>query len=434
MTPTQFKPLDQPTNPLTDDEGVQINAGAPSARYVLTAGDGDSSAPVRVDLGPRPSFEDDGPKLAIDPAAPDGGDLKVGNTVGATDSASFLFDPGSDGSGGFLITDAPDTGGYAFRYVNAAGQAVAGPTGSIIGALNGVDLYSLSIASNGQYTFTLLSELPGTSLSLDTRNIKAGAPDTNSIEVSVIGASGDLVRITGGGGAINESNANVGVKNGNLDAGESLSFQYFSDTDPNSPGRELQDISSLTMGTKTANTAVYNYVASDNGSVVFTGTATVGKNGALTVTSPGSALFDTVTVTSVNGNAVKIGLSGIFIEILPDNQTLDFTAVLKDGDSDQTTGVNFQAFIDGDGDGIFTGLGGCVIPGRRSAPDLRRSGLLPTRRTLQTPACIPRSPESASRPSATSTSTCSERRRRRRASGPASRIPRSRSSRPPECA
>lgn len=377
VTLTQFTGLDQPTNPLTYDEAVQIASGALTARLTVTDGDTDV-ATANVDLGPRLSFEDDGPKLAIDPASTDMGALNVGNTLNAMDMETFSFDAGSDGSGGFCITDAPDTGGYGFRYVNAMGQTVTGPTNSIVGTLNGTDLYSLSVNASGKYTFTLLSTLPGAQVDLDVDNIKAGGPNTNFIDVGAVGSSSTFIKLSGFGvkddptkinqpAPINESNGNVGVNTGNLDPQERIVFQLYTDADNNPmTAQTVTDFTSITIGTKAPAGQTVNFSAYDNGVLKYSGTAlTQGVNGSFVV-NQGNTLIDEVRVTVAGGSAIKIGLDNTFINILPEDQTLDFTAILKDGDGDQTAGVNFQAFIDGNGDGMIDSLSSLLAQSRES--------------------------------------------------------------------
>jgi hypothetical protein len=349
LTLSQFTALTQPTFPNSFDETVAIDAGVLSARFTSTDGDGDSAS-VTADLGPRVKFEDDGPKIT-DPA----NDLAVANALNAMDMDTFVFDVGSDSPATFKIVGAPETGGFDWDYADVNGDMVIGMN-EIIGTRDGVDFYSLIVDSSGNYTFKLLDTLLGTNVMLDVKDIKAGGPDTNFIDVGAL-QSDDFVRISGffngDPAAVNESNANVGVINGNLDANETLGFQLFIDPNPNMAGDEfVQDISSITIGTKTPKSTMYTYQAFDDGVLVFSGAVTVGKNGSIHVEGPNGELFDFVTITSVNGNAVKIGLSDIRITTLPDDLGLGFDVAVIDADKDQAM-TSFNAFVDGNNDGMI---------------------------------------------------------------------------------
>ncbi len=228
------------------------------------------------------AFQDDGPALAT------GGNIVVPNTLNATDFETFVSDVGSDASGAFKITSAPTTGGFTWAYADVDGGGIGDH--EIIGKLNGANFYSLVVDSTGKYTFKLLDTLDPNQLTLGSTVIKAGAPDTQYIDVGVkddgIPVPGQFVRISGFAGAtpdaINESHRNVGVDNGNLDANESMVFQLFEDTTPNAPGGEAAvPISNLTIGTKTAQSVTYHYElylgGTDSSNLVYADTVTVGK-------------------------------------------------------------------------------------------------------------------------------------------------------------
>lgn len=81
-------------------------------------------------------------------------------------------------------------------YADVDGDGAIGQH-EIVGKLNGANFYSLLVEADGDYTFKLLDTLKGTNIGLDAKDIKAGAPNTNSIEVGAL-QSDDFVRITGG--------------------------------------------------------------------------------------------------------------------------------------------------------------------------------------------------------------------------------------------
>jgi Domain of unknown function (DUF5801) len=370
VTMTQFLALEHGDTTSVDELSAGLGSGLLYAVWTVTDGDSDAVAP-EVDLGSIIRIEDDGPTL--DPTTFD--DLTVGNVVGTTVSDNVVvFDPGSDTTSSWRIADAPGaqgsgTSGFTWRYVDSTGDGVA-DANSVVGSLNGIDLYSMFIDSDGTYDFTLLGAVKGTNLRLDINDIKAGGPDTNFIEVGALN-SDSFVRISGyrdpdGPGpldpvaaAVNESNANVGVVNGNLDARESLVFQLYApdgadaDTLP-----DLQVISGITIGTKTPKATTYTYTAYLNGVEVggmINVQITTGKNGMLVIDAPQGVFFDTIEITSVNGNAVKVGLGDISIRIQPPDYLLGFTFELGDGDSDPAS-TAVTVGIDGNGDGVVSGV------------------------------------------------------------------------------
>lgn len=352
---TQFEALFHPDN-TKSDEAVSLGSGLLSAIRVATDGDLDVATSLGVDIGGIISIEDDGPKIA------DGAktDLWIENVVNDTDSGSFLLDGGSDQPDSFNIVGAPVGNGLTFAYADVDGDGVIGQN-EIIGKLNGTNFYSLLVNSDGTYDFKLLSAVPGSSTDLDLQDIKAGGPNTNFISIGTLSSS-DYVKISGyydadgaGGNprapaAVNESHFNVGVVNGNLDANETLSFSLYNSLN------EIQDISGISIGTKTAKETQYTYTAYDDG-VAVTGMinvpVTVGKNGTINIDAPSGVFFDTIDIVSVDGSAVKIGLGDIEIRRLPPDYQLDFDLALTDSDGD-SVGASFIVQIDGNGDGSIT--------------------------------------------------------------------------------
>jgi hypothetical protein len=206
-------------------------------------------------------------------------------------------------------------------------------------------------SSTGGYLFTLTGTLPSSTLNLTSAEIKAGAPDTNSIQVGTI-ENDDYVVIAGGGGAINESNGFVGVKNGNLDTGESLTFTlYDGSTDPD---QQLY-FEGLIIGTKSAQASSYNvhvdYVDPNKTDIDYV--VNVPKNTPIVVDPAGDDLIQSITLTKESGPALKIGVGDIDILLPADDIQLGYTVELKDGDNDTTT-QNFTVDIDGNNDGVYS--------------------------------------------------------------------------------
>ncbi|MFL6733935.1 MAG: DUF5801 repeats-in-toxin domain-containing protein [Sphingomicrobium sp.] len=347
-----------PTNPDQDESTAAMTASLITITATVTDGeaaDHNDSASAVVNVGDRFLFEDDGPSIdpSADPNAPN--DLEVKNMGGAPghDSSAFVLTPGNDGQKSFSIVGPADaTGLFTWSYFDVDGSGTAG-TDEIKGFYDGDELYTLEINPDGSYDFQMIGTLPSSSDSLNTKEIKAGAPDTNSIEVGAT-SSTDFVRITAdstvGGGFVNESHGFVGVDNGNLDGGESLTLTYYDEN-----GGPLT-FEGLVIGTKSAQGGFYAWSAVlADGVTVINGPAGgefVGKNGALTVDPANYGALSSITVTKMSGPATKIGLGDIQILLLPDDVQLGFTVALTDGDNDPVT-ANFVVDIDGDNDGDF---------------------------------------------------------------------------------
>lgn len=314
---------------------------------------GDTAISAPVGIGQAFVFTDDGPSISPEPV---GNGLQVDNVKGATDTDAFVLDPGGDGLASFSFINPDSNGPLTWKYADVNGDNIDG-TNEILGQYNGIDLYTLVLDSNGSYTVNVIGELPSTPLSLSTAEIKAGAPDSNSIAV---GAAGDgplgdsVITIKGGGGNINESNAFVGVSNGNLDVGESLTFTWDA-----ANGDDLT-FEGISIGTKSASSSVYNFsaVQADGGGTI-TGTLSVGKNGTLLLDGKNlhGETISSVTITKVSGSATKIGIGDIKILIPADDVSQDFTVRLTDGDGDHLDS-SFNLAIDGDHNGSYDAVSG----------------------------------------------------------------------------
>lgn len=308
-----------------------------------------------VNIGLAFNIQDDVPE--IDPQ-PDGSitpnDLFVDNVVGASDSSAYFLDPGNDLPSSFSFLGIPDTtGDFTFDKYDIDGDTLF-EDNEIKGQYKGEDLYTLLLNPDGTYTFTMIGDLPSSTEALDTNDIKAGAPDTNSIEVGTLGASGNLIRISGAStvpgadGNINESNNFVGVDNGNLDLDESLIFELYN-YDENTETYELIPIEGISIGTKSAQASTYDWVATLHDGGTVSGTEQVDKNGTILIDPDGDVLLDSITITKTSGPATKIGLGDIDILIPANDVLLDFDVRLTDGDGDFVD-ASFSVAIDGNHD------------------------------------------------------------------------------------
>ena len=227
---------------------------------------------------------------------------------------------------------------------------------AITGTYKGTDLYTLVLDSNtGGYTFTMTGELPGSTLDLSPDEvIKAGSPDNPILEIGAA-QNDDFVRMTAnstvGNGNINESHGFVGVDNGNLDGGESLTFTL------HEADGDLITFEGIQIGTKSAQGGTYTFVAHIAGGGLtdtVTGTETVKKNEAIVIdaTDLGGETIDFIELTKVSGPATKIGIGDIHIIVPPVDVQLGFAVELKDGDNDPVT-KSFVVDIDANNDGTW---------------------------------------------------------------------------------
>ncbi|MFC4296198.1 DUF5801 repeats-in-toxin domain-containing protein [Novosphingobium tardum] len=344
------------SDPLTDTV-----VGFASETYVtLTATVHDSeganadTSSATANIGLAFTITDDNPVITPqDPNNPTPNDLQVANVDNASDSSSFGLDPGNDAPYSFSILSAPDTDGFSFVTTSSGITGYYDSDGS--GPNPSAELYTLTIDQDGNYQFTLTGPIASTSSMLDVTDIKAGGPDTGSIEVGTTDTTGNYVLIDGEPGNINESNGFVGVKNGNLDAGESMIFSLHGSDDA------LLPVLGLVIGTKSAKASTYQIEIDfhDPNLAPLTYSQTVPKNTALTIDPIGlhaDDLIDFITVTKVSGPALKIGLGDITIIQPPNDLTLDFSVRLEDGDHDFTD-ASFSVAIDGNNDGVYPTLG-----------------------------------------------------------------------------
>lgn len=359
--------VNDPGNPLDGTfNRINVQALQGSAAFDIGYISLDSGGLTSEDLGSHLYVDDDGPSILPSDDVSKPNNLEVANETGASDSSLFVLDAGSDGQKSFRFTDTPDsTGDFRWSYVDASQT-------DIIGTYKGVNLYSVSLNSNGTYTFTMLSELPGSTTGLTSTIIHAGGP-TDTIDVAVAAPATGYARIvadsTVGAGLVNASHGFVGVDNGNLDTNEQLTLSLFAADD------SVIAFSGITIGTKSAQSCHYDYfVTMENGDFLQVGDDDlVSKNGTITVMDPNGAddnLIVAVTVFKVDGNAVKIGLGDIDFIFPPDDQQFTFNVEMKDGDDDAVSS-SFTVDIDGDGDGLYSAttdtLAAMSLP---SGPDL----------------------------------------------------------------
>jgi hypothetical protein len=349
-------------DPLSTVDGtfnrIDIQALEGSAAFDIGHIDLTSGGLTSADLGSHLFVDDDGPLLTPQPAGSlTPNDLQVDNdlsdTPDSTDSSSYgLSLVGTDGQKSYTLVGPEDSSGdFQWTYDDATLTAITG-------TYKGTDLYTLVLNENtGGYTFTMTGELPGSSLDLNPAEvIKAGAPDDPILQIGAV-QNDDYVQMsaesTVGNGNINESHGFVGVDNGNLDAGESLTFTL------HEADGDLITFEGIQIGTKSAQGGTYDWVAHVVGDGTLSGTETVGKNGTIIISDGvdelNGATIDSITITKVSGPATKIGIGDIHLIVPPDDVQLGFAVELTDGDNDPAT-ANFVVDIDANNDGNFDAL------------------------------------------------------------------------------
>ena len=334
---------------------IDIQALEDSAAFDIGHIDLTSGGLTSADLGNHLFVDDDGPSLTPQGAGSlTPNDLQVDNDLSdpgdSTDSSSYTLVPGTDGQKSYtLVGPADSSGDFQWTYDDASLTAITG-------TYKGTDLYTLVLDSNtGGYTFTMTGELPGSTLDLSPDEvIKAGSPDNPILEIGAA-QNDDFVRMTAnstvGNGNINESHGFVGVDNGNLDAGESLTFSL------HEADGDLITFEGIQIGTKSAQGGTYTFVAHIAGGGLtdtVTGTETVKKNEAIVIdaTDLGGETIDFIELTKVSGPATKIGIGDIHIIVPPVDVQLGFDVELKDGDNDPVT-KSFVVDIDANNDGTW---------------------------------------------------------------------------------
>lgn len=355
-----FTALNDPASSLDGTfNRIDIQALEGSASFDIGHIDLTSGGTTGADLGSHLFVDDDGPALTPQPdgsATPN--DLQVDNDLSdaadSTDSSSYGLLPGTDGLKSFAIVGPADSSGdFTWQYFDVDGVNGV-ENNEIKGFYKGSELYTLELQDDGTYEFNMTGTLPGSTLDLSPAEvIKAGSPDNPILEIGAA-QNDDFVRMTAdstvGNGNINESHGFVGVDNGNLDAGESLTFTLHEDDGDTLTFQGIQ------IGTKSAQGGQYSWTAhvAGGGTIGSSSNEVVGKNGTIVIDAAdlGGATIDSITITKVSGPATKIGVGDIHIIVQPDDVQLGFSVELKDGDNDPVT-ANFVVDIDGNNDGSF---------------------------------------------------------------------------------
>lgn len=341
---------------------VDLQALQGSAAFDIGHIDLSSGGLTSVGIGDHMFFDDDGP--TIDPSNDVGqpNDLEVANKLFTDDptggdSSFYILGHSTDGDSFTIINpDSLDytedsTGKFRWTYDDDSHTAI---TGTFRDSNNvDHDLYTLVVNQDGTYEFKMIGTLPDKSEQLSSTIIHAGGP-VDTVDVLAKAPSTDFARIVADDGTnnplVNASHGFVGVDNGNLDNGESLTLSL------HKANGDLIEVSGITIGTKSAGTCHYDVFVTINGvETQVSDNLEVLKNGIIAVNDPDpndNELIESIRIVKVDGNAIKIGLGNINFLLPPDDIQLPFAVQIADGDTDAQH-ASFTVDIDGNNDGNF---------------------------------------------------------------------------------
>ncbi len=177
----QYLSLKHPTNP-NPDETIQLADGVLGITVTRTDGDGDSTPSSVVDISSLVRFDDDGP-VAVDDtdgvtgAAP----TATGNVIDATEDTVPEDANGTDGA-----IDAQGADGAKVTFVDNSqdgplGIAVPNNGSAVIAGLYG----SLTIHSNGDYSYTRTGNLGGGLSEVFTYTLTDGDGDADTATLTI---------------------------------------------------------------------------------------------------------------------------------------------------------------------------------------------------------------------------------------------------------
>ena len=327
----QYLSLQHPTAGSTAaayDDSISLNTitGSVQMQVTYTDGDGDTATSTAY-IGGQISFQDDGPTFT----STDHG--VIANTASTEVIGDMVASFGADGPGGFgfIGTNAPPSG-----LTSGGAPVLYSITGNTLTAWadldsNGIDtgdtqVFTLTLNSNGTYTFDLLQQLDAISTVTIGASTSFGAGPTGYQLLSETAGSAPMAIISSPDGGVNGSVAGWGVGNNNFDVGEHIRLDF------------QDDDFALTGGTfsgpPTLNATVEfsKYKNGDNVSWVihYTDLTTVSSSHAFTDNNPfqitlgdgtrhidyivftdntGSGKFDLVSISTVTAGSVDLGFN-----------------------------------------------------------------------------------------------------------------------------
>lgn len=343
-TVTQLHPIDHPVAGTEDNVQFTVD-------YAVTDADGDvSNGSVGV------SVNDDTPTLG----AFDSG--TIANEVG-TLTGTFELSTGADGIDHFNVT-GPVVDGVSYLSATTfddTGLATTTLTARFdpdgAGGNAPVTLYTLAVHADGTYTFDLITPEVTTTNTVDFGTLSAGNATFTETADGRVEFTSD--------GSINTNENSFGVQNSFIDGGESFQIEFHNPA--TAPGTPVDDAASVDQ--QLVDAVRMNIARVDGSGVVlhWTATDTVSgaiESGTISVTEAGSILIDpsiefnriefSATADAQGQNRIQISSIAYDVDILPNDQHLDFGISAVDGDGDTTSTGSLGIDITTDTAGTFT--------------------------------------------------------------------------------
>ncbi|MCL2907700.1 type I secretion C-terminal target domain-containing protein, partial [Shewanella fodinae] len=208
--------------------------------------------------------------------------------------------------------------------------------------------FTLYMKADGTYSFDLVTPNPviTESVAFDQK-IDGG----NGI---VLWASDFLstidtdIKFTSTSGSVNSSTQGIGIGSNWLDSGESLTATFYDAGQVVHQAVDQVSLSFDSQGNGSGTNLTLQLLGAD-GSVLTTVTnVIVGNDGTVTINASDYNLSDFygVNIQSTGGDSVRLSGMSTSVDILPDDQTLNFQVGVVDGDGDQATS-DFNITIEG---------------------------------------------------------------------------------------
>ncbi len=293
----------------------------------------------------------------------------VDNEAGTT-SGSWTLNSGADGLG----TDASDLEtGINVNLLTSLGDNVTLTREDVYnnGVYQGERLtatydnngsedtfFTLYMKADGTYTFDLETPNPVVTESVEFNKKIDGGNSTELWASDFLSTIDTDIRFTStSNNTVNSSTQGIGVDSNWLDPSESLKATFF---DEGKTDVKAVDQVSLTFDSQGngSGTNLTIQLLSATGTVLHTLTnVIVNHDGTVTINAGDYNLdgFYGINVTSVSGDAVRLSGMSTSVDILPDDQTLNFNTTVIDGDGDIASS-NFSVTIDADSQQIQSAI------------------------------------------------------------------------------
>ncbi|WJI38941.1 type I secretion C-terminal target domain-containing protein [Mesorhizobium opportunistum] len=288
-----------------DENNATVNLG-----YVITDADG-STAPGTLTV----TFNDDAPTLgAFTPGT-------IPNEVGSVNGL-FAFAPGADGTNHFNITGPVIAGISYSTTVQADGTTVLLAENS-----TGTDIYSLTVHSDGNYTFALITPDAATTITQTLSGLSPGGP-TPFLETP-----NGLIEFTGSGTGVNSSTQGFGVADQFVEKDENFTMEFHTSATvgDDAPALNPKLIGSLDFSVNNGSGSVHWIATNSVTGQTDSGTATV-VGGHLLIDP--SIDFNLISITGDPGAKMRLSAVDISQTILPSDSILHFQVSAVDGDGD----------------------------------------------------------------------------------------------------